>query len=150
MSRSSPQNLEELQAACADAVGIGTNEPRYLSCTEQREAREAQRQLVDMICGQSVRYFEHAKPASVAKARRRIEKRCRKQIAREKRAGFGPALILLSPVISWILGRAFDWLWGWYRGNPQSVAAICQSMPQSVVWEEDDDSDDEEDREASY
>jgi hypothetical protein len=147
--------IEQLASRCATELGVGTADPlhpAFCSAKDWGGGIAEQRRVVDLVCGQGVQYLDAKKPGRTSRDEERFQRRVRRRaekIVRERdvdKTGFAPLILIGGAIISWLIGKALDWLLRWWRGDdqaPASVAAICDVMP-GVGWRDDgDDGEDE-------
>lgn len=126
MSKHVYGSLTSLQDACRDYCF--ERETFGAALAEQSEtfraSNEQERLAVDTAVRQGVLMLAQEKPEHREKAMRRFMSRARHNTEHElsRVCGFG---FILTALLSWLIGKALDWLWRYWRDNHEGAALIC-------------------------
>lgn len=144
--------IEQLSNDCATCIGIGTCEPLHPAFCKSQDfmggIRE-QRRVVDLVCGQGVKYLDAKRPGRTSHEEDRFQRKVRRRAERITRAhdvektGFAPLILIGGAIVTWLIQKALDWILAWWRGTPtasENVTAMCAGLP-GAGWQDDGEDD---------
>jgi hypothetical protein len=119
--------LDALQRACVESVFAQPLPEGAAGAGICRSPTSDERFACDLIVGEGVKWLADKKPPKTRKARDRMFEEVTQQ-AESAVCGFGFVFFIGEIIFSWLIRRALDWLWNWFKETKEAPVLICGMM----------------------